>query len=99
MKILHNKIEACRRWMRRIVRILSGADLQEGRELEAVMRHWHKEETIALARASEALECGNPERWSMWMARGQEARMRCNKDFRRPLIELTGKPDLFDANV
>lgn len=85
--------------MRRLVRILSGEDLRRGRELEEIMRFWHKEETIALARASEALECGNHERWAMWMVRGQEARMRCNKDFRNPMIELTENPDLFDANA
>ena len=90
---------AGRGWMRRLVRILSGEHLRKGKELEKVMRFWHREETIALARASESLECRNYERWAMWMARGQEARLRCNKDFRRPLMELTGKPDLFDANA
>lgn len=67
-------------------------------ELEKVMKYWHKEELIALAKSEEAMECGNPERSAMWMARCHEARLRCNKDFRRPMIELTGKPDLFDAN-
>ena len=83
----------------RLVRILRGDDLREMQELEKVMRHWHREETIALARATEASECGNTERCALWMARCHEARLRCNKDFRQPMIELTGKPDLFDANT
>lgn len=91
-------------WMRHLVRILQFRDpfgvarLKRMNDLEKVMRHWHKEETKALAKSEEALECGNSARSAMWMARCHEARLRCNKDFRRPMIELTGKPDLFDAN-
>ncbi len=68
------------------------------RELEAVMRYWHNEESNALARAQEAIECGNIERAAMWAKRCREARKRCIEDYRKPMIELTGKPDLFDAN-
>lgn len=69
------------------------------KQLEKVMLHWHKEETRALAKSEEALECGNVERSEMWKARCREARLRCNEDFRRPMIKLTGKPDLFDVNA
>ena len=72
--------------------------LQRMRELEVVMKHWHKEESTAFDRAQEAIACGNIERANMWAKHCREARLRCEKDFRRPMIELTGKPDLFDAN-
>jgi len=85
--------------MRCLVRILSGDNLRKMRELENVMKHWHKEGTVALERANEAIACGNMERAEMWANRCREARLRCEKDFRRPMIELTGNPDLFDANA
>lgn len=99
-----NKLNGPRGWLSRLVRILTFDDvfhvnrIKKMAELEKVMRHWHKEETKAAAKCEEALECGNLERAAMWMARCNEARLRCNKDFRRPMIELTGKSDLFDAN-
>lgn len=73
-----------------IFRTLTGADIRKMRELEAVMHYWHKEEFVALSLAKEALECGNTERFEMWFARAKEARLRCNKDFRQPMIQLTG---------
>ena len=85
--------------VQRLVRILTGDNLRRLRELEAAMKHWHKEESTALDRAQEAIACGNMERADMWARRCREARLRCEKDFRRPMIELTGKPDLFDANA
>ena len=55
------------------------------------MEYWHKEERESLIKAMEAMECNNIDRWEMWMKRSKEARLRCNKDFRTPLDELTGR--------
>ena len=97
-----NKNAVWRR-LRRLVRGVFGplaacGKLQKMKELEAVMKYWHSQETEAMFKAQEAEACGNLERCAMWIKRCQEARMRCNKDFRRPMEQLTGKPDLFSAN-
>jgi hypothetical protein len=102
---MNSKQSLIRRCVARLVRILYVVDFfgvnktRRIQELEKIMRHWHKEETEALAKWDEALACGNLKRAAMWMARSREARLRCNKDFRRPMAELMGKPDLFDANA
>jgi hypothetical protein len=87
---------------RRVVRILfgliTGNYLRRIRELEVIMQHWHTEEWLALERAQEAIACGNTERAQMWMSRSKEVRKQCEKEFRLPMIKLTGNPNLFDAS-
>lgn len=90
--------------IRRLVRgVLGRLDVfgksQKLKELEAMMKYWHRKETEALFKAQEAVACGNLERCAMWLKRGREARMRRNKDFRAPMEKLTGKPDLFSENA
>lgn len=82
----------------RLADILSGKSLRRMKELEAMMKYWHKEESSALDRAEEAIACGDMERADMWVKRWREARLRCEKDFRRPAMELTGKPNPFNTN-
>jgi hypothetical protein len=103
---MNSKQSLIRRCVARLVRILDYASPQDVQlklskmeDLEKVMRYWHKEQTIALARAEEALVCGNDERCELWTARYKETIYRHEVEFRRPMIELTGKPDFFDANV
>lgn len=97
-KLLFKPFNAVWRWIQFLVRSLSGETSREMKQLDKIMKHWHKEESDALLRAVEANICGNYERAAKWMDRSKEARMRCNKDFREPLKKLTGNPDLFKAN-
>ena len=73
--------------------------LQKMNELKIMMEFWHKQESESWIRAREAAACENFERWKFWVSRAKEARARCNKDFREPMKELTGNPDLFKVNV
>lgn len=93
---MKNKIIRLRHYLTRFVSILAGDERREMRRLEDVMKLCHREESNAVVRAWEAMECGSPERCKMWLAVREEARTRCNEEFRKPMIELTGKPDMFD---
>jgi hypothetical protein len=100
MRNFLNKITStASRWTRLLFSSFSGETLRKMRELRAVMEHWHNEQDMAILRAKEAFECGDMARCEMWVRRHREARLRCEKDFRRPLIQLTGKPNLFDMNT
>jgi hypothetical protein len=85
--------------MRLLFSSLSGETLRKQRELRAMMEHWHNEQDMAIHRAQEAFECGDMARCEMWVRRCREAYLRCEKDFRRPLMQLTGNPNLFDMNT
>lgn len=94
--MIKNLTSALLKWAKIFSRTISGKDLKEMRELEKVMKHWHKEEIQALIRSQEAEACGNTNRANMWEKRCREARLRCEKDYREPMKQLTGKPHLFD---
>ena len=78
------------RFVRIFCGIITGRDIRRMRELEAVMRYWHNEETTAMARAQESMACRNIERAKMWSKRCNEARMRCETDYRKPMAQLMG---------
>ena len=78
------------RYVDRIKNIFIDTFPQSYGELGEVMRQCHRKQTITLAKAHEALECGNYERSEMWRIEYQKALESYVKEYLRPMLLITG---------